>query len=711
MSLLSRAFLLLACAVLLSPPASAAEALPRKILALYNRERVPGDHKDIAYTELHLFAEMPLNHLGMDLVYRDVAKPLPAPGSLKGYRGVITWFVSPDDVPKPETYCRWLERVIARGLKVVVLGEPGVFGPGYDDDTPPSAVCGRAFERLGAELGTVVKPEPGFLQVLSRDSAMVEHERKIDVREFAEVRMTRARKGANARLRIGSRVDDVFQIEPVILSRAGGVAVNPAVLYSLKLPRRTPARRRYEGPLETAEVRDEQFRWRLDPFSFFEKAFGLEGWPRPDTTTLNGRRIFYTHIDGDGFFNVSEHDGRSGSGEVFLEQFLERYPRIPFTVSLVTGYYDIPRFGTPKAVSVSRRMMALPNVEPASHGYAHPMNWGEGTVGVKIPGYRFDAEKEISGSIRYINENIVPKGKRAGLFLWTGDCLPDEAHVAAADKAGLLNLNGGDARFDKRFDSVAFVTPLSRPLGTARQIYSSNSNENTYTNLWQGPYYGFREVIETFRNTESPRRLKPVNVYMHFYSVEKIAAIKALRSVYEWSLKRPLIPIFAGEYAGLVSDFFDMRMTRLGPGRFRFEGGTRVRTVRFDGERRSPDLLRSKGVLGFNRRRGSLYVFFDESDVREVVLTVKPPAVPHVREADFLVSGWRSGPGGVRFMKRGWRKGEMVLAGIGPRRPALVRLGKKRRRTRSGKDGTLRLRFDTAEGAGPPVQVMIEWAE
>ena len=45
------------------------------------------------------------------------------------------------------------------------------------------------------------------------------------------------------------------------------------------------------------------------------------------------------------------------------------------------------------------------------------------------------------------------------------------------------------------------------------QVFAPNQNENVYTNEWRGPFYGFERVIETFEFTETPRRLKPINIY------------------------------------------------------------------------------------------------------------------------------------------------------------------------------------------------------
>ena len=70
--------------------------------------------------------------------------------------------------------------------------------------------------------------------------------------------------------------------------------------------------------------------------------------------------------------------------------------------------------------------------------------------------------------------------------------------------------------------------------GQELQVYAPVINENVYTNLWTGPYYGFRRVLETFALTESPRRLKPIDVYYHFYSGAKVAGQQAWAEVYDF---------------------------------------------------------------------------------------------------------------------------------------------------------------------------------
>ena len=57
------------------------------------------------------------------------------------------------------------------------------------------------------------------------------------------------------------------------------------------------------------EPNTDRLRWTVNPFAFFRKAFGEERFPIPDVTTLSGRRMYFSHIDGDGWNNVSEIEG------------------------------------------------------------------------------------------------------------------------------------------------------------------------------------------------------------------------------------------------------------------------------------------------------------------------------------------------------------------------------------------------------------------
>ena len=110
-------------------------------------------------------------------------------------------------------------------------------------------------------------------------------------------------------------------------------------------------------------------------------------------------------------------------------------------------------------------------------------------------------------------------------------------------------MNGDNAEEPGQHQTLSQVPSFLRPVGGHTQIYAPAQNENVYTNLWRGPYYGFRRVIDYFRFTDSPRRLKPIGIYYHFYSGTKTAAIKALHDVYAWASQQETFPVSASEYA------------------------------------------------------------------------------------------------------------------------------------------------------------------
>ncbi|WP_201800302.1 hypothetical protein, partial [Enterobacter hormaechei] len=109
----------------------------------------------------------------------------------------------------------------------------------------------------------------------------------------------------------------------------------------------------------------------------------------------------------------------------------------------------------------------------------------------------FSLDREISGSINYINARLAPPGKRVKLLQWSGDCQPPEIAVRMAWDAGVLNLNGGDTTITRSSPSWTEIAPLGIDKGPgAYQVFAPNQNENVYTNDWTGPFYGFDRLIE-----------------------------------------------------------------------------------------------------------------------------------------------------------------------------------------------------------------------
>jgi len=66
------------------------------------------------------------------------------------------------------------------------------------------------------------------------------------------------------------------------------------------------------------------------------------------------------------------------------------------------------------------------------------------------------------------------------LLLWSGATNPRRDALARSYELGMLNINGGDGRFDRERQSYASVAPLTTQVGEYVQFYTSNTNDNIY---------------------------------------------------------------------------------------------------------------------------------------------------------------------------------------------------------------------------------------
>lgn len=673
----------------------------RKVLALYDSaaEPTPSD------TRLHRFAEMPINHLGFELVYRDINATLPSREDLVDYRAIVTWLIEP--LQKPDAYFAWLDKALeTSGLRYVVLGDVLP-----DENVRSNDAAARLYARLGLSYDAD-HIESGFAaDLVSVDATMIGFERPLDkvLPDFPVLRVLSDRSGQlDVHLALATPGDKKLPpVAAVVTGPGGGFAAEGFTIF-------------YEPTIDRET-------WIINPFNFFAKALGGERFPIPDVTTAAGRRIYFSHIDGDGWNNQSEIEGYKAAGvlssEVIWREAIAPYHDLPVSVALIGCDVD-PQFGADAAASrIARALFALPQVEVASHTHTHPFNWNfyasydraaeirlidtqqrpeqswreklSGTMreiaGTSMPVARsskyiaesddlprsylknpFDLGSEVPGSLKVV-ESLAPAGKKAKIYQWSGDTSPFEAAIRATRLAGVRNINGGDSRYDREFPSVAYVPPISRTVGYERQIYAANSNENTYTNDWTGPYYGFFMLEETLKNTESPRRLKPFNLYYHMYSGEKPAALAAVRHFLDMARSQSVIPIAASEYAAMADDFFAVSIEQVDASTWSVSNYGSLETVRFDDAKAlGVDMAASSGVLGANRHNGSLYVTLDRS-VRSALVRIvdrgiadrdarNPQARPQLRDSRWRLSQLSGDPCTFTMTAAGFGRGDMHFA-------------------------------------------------
>jgi len=592
----------------------ALEALPRRVLMVFDGKT---EGKVQRLSTIHRYAAMPLNYLGYVPEYLDVSKDALPSFPLSGrYAGIVTWFHSAETSAGID-FGNWLLRQMADGVPVAIMDNFGF------------ELSAKAQAQLGLKQqlpGKVAAQSP--VRVVARKAAAAFEMEPLPASD--EFFPLDAGSAADVWLRT---TDGTAEQHAIAITPWGGYALAPFTVNLL---------------FDT-----ENARWIVDPIAFFKHSLKLPDYPVPDVTTENGRRLLVAHIDGDGFANKSEFDFGKGrwAAEVLYDEILRRYP-IPHTVSIIEGETArdgrYPEFSS-QLEPIARKIFALPHVEAASHSYSHPFRWEKMADGAPdeyslgIPGYVFDEAREVEGSVAYVNR-LLPPGKRCQVLLWTGNCMPGESVLARAYKSGLVNMNGGETIITRANPSLTAVGPLGISEGGYLQVFAPNQNENRYTNLWTGPFYGYERAIETFELTERPLRLKPINIYYHTYSTSKTGSLRALKKVYDWALKQPVLPVYGSTYIRKVIDFSELVIARDGEG-WRIIGGNEVRTLRVPKRMGFPDLERSEGVLGWWDEDDVRYIHLGGSSASRVVMAEKPPGHFRLSRANARVqaiaAGWR----------------------------------------------------------------------
>lgn len=584
------------------------EVMPRKVLMIHNGA---SNEFDLIDTNGLRFGTMPLNYLGYAVEYLDARQALPSAYPLAGrYAGIVVWLDNPAG-KEGRALAAWLEKQIAAGVPVALLGENEFL------------FAGGSAKRLGLQFSPAAAGQTR-LRIAQRDPLIgLEAEPILDRQTFFPLRAT---DGA-ALLTVAD--ERGAGQEAVALTPWGGYALNPHVLVDL------PRVRRKAGEDDDGK----NLRWVINPIEFMRRALKLPDMPVPDVTTESGRRLLMVYMDGDGFANRAEFPGSPYAAEVLRDRILRKYP-LPATISVIQG--EIAADGLYPALSpalekIARNIFAQPQVEIASHSYSHPFSWrkaGNNRDGesyhLKIPNYTFDLQTEIPGSIAYIESRLAPAGKRVKAFFWTGDCNVGGDALEMAHRSGVVSMNGGETLITRSLPSLTLVGPLGIPKKGYFQVYAPNQNENVYTNDWTGPFYGYDRVIETFELTDAPYRLKPIDIYFHTYSASKPASLNALDKVFRWAMAQETTPVHASDYIRKVLDFNRLVVART-PDGWRVRGAENLRELRAPAALGQPDLGASRAVAGFNRHGGNLYLHLADS---EAEVRFRPTAAP----APYLVS-------------------------------------------------------------------------
>ncbi|MCF3651875.1 endo alpha-1,4 polygalactosaminidase [Synoicihabitans lomoniglobus] len=576
----------------------------------------------------------------------------------------------------------WLVAQRESGRRILIFGAV----PFQDE-----AVRRRFFEVFGiGGSGRMIWPVRNLREVVSDPAIMAGAEyqsrgRPIQIPDLQAPRDSHVMRSVVASTPTGEEV----RLDALFATGWGGVALDPYL---------------------TFQRPDFQELWQFDLFAYLEAVLGRLPGPVPDATTREGRRMLMSHIDGDGFINRSEVEVGHSSAQVVRDHILTQYP-IPITVSVVEAEVTgAVKGSSPEAARqferTARSIFALPNVQVASHSYSHPFMWiandrnaglyDRPNLELNVPYPNMDLEREIAGSVDYINRTLAPPDKPVEVFLWSGNCRPPPTALRQVRELGLLAMNGGDTVISRRTPTLNGVAPRTMPWHDELQVFAPAQNENVYTNNWRGPFFGtFIHVIDTFERTESPRRLKPVDIYYHFYSGDYFASLRALETVHDWAMAQPLHAMKVSDYIRIAQDARAVRVYSNAEDSWALVGDGALRSYRVPAAWAPRiDLTASSGITGWSVQGAEAFVHTTGRRVTQLVLA---PAEDEPSTRARL----ESSTGGIEFTDRRARRLHFAVRDLRPVTVVLagwpsdieleVEVDDTRSRMRSGVDGRVTL--------------------
>lgn len=347
--------------------------------------------------------------------------------------------------------------------------------------------------------------------------------------------------------------------------------------------------------------------------------------PVPDTTTRDGRRVFYSHIDSAGFSTPSTLPGFPLCAEVMRDRILDRY-LLPVTVSVceadLRGWFPGQQAGDARQLEhVARSIFEMPQVQAASNSLSRPETWRAGIdisakFNERASTARRDMQREIAGSMSYIHRRLLPQGKEVSLMLWPANAAPSPEAMRFCASLGINHLSAASANVDR---------------------------DSTST------------------------RLEPVAVRCSFNDVRTEQDVAALVRTFDGCAGGPLHAMTAADYAASLEDARHTRVLRASDNHWVILNRGACRTLRLPAAAGVPDMMRCLGVAGFNVHQGMLYIHTMGGARTEIVLTREKPAQHlHLAESSAPVEFMELSSRHAIFKVRDLRPVEMIFGGFEP---------------------------------------------
>lgn len=676
---------------LLTPYLLIAQSIPRQVIGFWDSidDKTPDD------CLIHRTAEMPLNYLGFDVVYHDIQKPLPILSKEDGICGILLYLQVGAKAADPQSVIEWAIQAIDLGKKIIILRNPGFLN---DLNNNPTAdeLQNRLFEKMGFTNTQKWVDYPFEYQVISADKEWTSFEKQLP-RPLPGFFICKA-YGEKARsyLKVGIPGKPESESDLLIVSPTGAYV---AEYYANS----------FDNATFSSEPRS--LGWFINPFKLFETVFDTDSLPKPDPTTLAGRRIFIGTCHGDSWninTSIAEYAGKDVyCSAVLLQKVIIPNPDLPTAVAIVAADVDPEWNARKRSQDIARHYFALQQVESASHTYSHPffwkffehggpekeinylylypygtwqssflswlraksyqifkpkefekerLNWGY-TIPRAFANQPFELNKEISGAVNYLNQ-FAPPENQVKLLLWSGDSRPWYKPLLLCKQANIKNFGGGFVRFDPNYPSHLFVYPFARKVNKIVQLYSASNADNDYTRGWTDKFYGYQFLPATLKNTEIPRRLKPIHLYYHSYSGEFDESVQAILSNIAYIRTQSYIPIQVKRFCDIGEGFFTTVLETLGDNRWKVRNRMGLQTIRFDhADHKTVDFTNSQGIIGYTHHQNSLYVYLDAAFDQPIIsIGEKDPSTSYLENSNWEVWNLKKDGSTFEFLTQGWGK-------------------------------------------------------
>jgi hypothetical protein len=428
---------------------------------------------------------------------------------------------------------------------------------------------------------------------------------------------------------------------------------------------------------------------RMDPGIFLAGALpAAANAPVPDASTMAGRRVYVSTVQGRGFCQPSRLEGAPLCGEVLRNALLE-FPQLPVTAGVAEADLRGWSPGTDPGESMryetaARSLFALPNVEPACNSFSRPADWSEsaftpGKLRPAVPDTRLGIQRELAGSMAYMHRHLLPVGKSPLFVLWPEGAPPSaDAVDFLTGQLGGQHLPdswregwhlGGRSRAAAGTLTPTALTRAMSPAGLADQWIAAQT---------LAPDSG---------------RSAPVHLAYAFADLGEPANLDALLRIWSWCVEANLFPMTASSYSALLRDTAALRVFKQGEGRWLVCGTGRPATLRLRAPDSDLDWARCVGVTGCRRQGDLLFVQIEGPPCCRIVLSQDPagPSLPHLIEGERLVHFFQRGDNRATLRVAGEDAARITLGGFSPHVRLTVSAGDWASSALSNSDGEVTL--------------------